>query len=182
MFSDEPEKLVFNAKLITKVDDDRDRFFTITFFCDDRSFLIMEGVSKQCVKSYRYLSRQVILNPDTNQPFQDKEFFVGAKLKISSRVFCLTEAAPYTLDMMEAYTDRFPMSNLSTAVDILRNTVDKDALMKQFTDADRGNGVDSRTGEKIISSIDIIPQYAITINRRFSDGRLYDYRTLLNYL
>ena len=179
----EEEKVSFQAKLITQHKDDRQRVFLLSYYLDSREISIQEGRSPICSNPRSYYSKGKITCPATGKPYETQDFYIGATIQALGRKFYLTDANQASLDLMELHCGRFPKSDLNDAVSALKPA--KRNIQQQFQDKDsRGNGfVDVETAQKILDSARILPQYVITVLRRFDDDRgQFDYATLLKYI
>ena len=178
----EEEKVSFQAMIQTSHREDKQRVFLLTYYLDSKEISIQEGRSPICSTPKSYFSKGKITCPATNKPYATQDFYIGATIQALGRKFYLTDANQASLELMELHCGRFPKSDLNAAVASLKNA--KRSIQQQFEDRDsRGRGaIDLESAQKILDSARILPQYVITIMRRFDEKGQFDYATLLKYI
>lgn len=187
MFSAEDnQEISFEAKLITDDREDIPRRFAIKYNMNDSSITILNVRQRGMNYPARFLAKTVVENPDTGKPYECRDFYVGAQLIIAGRLFEILSAPEYTLSLMESRSDRFPMADLTNAVDSLKGVVSKANLEAEFKAVDtRNSGVVPEAAAKQILgkyAPPLVEHLVITLMRRFLENGNFDYSTLLHFL
>lgn len=100
--------LSFRAKMVSAQAEDSERVFIIKFYMKDDKLSIFEDFKRNSgFVGGKFLEPVRMTNPDTEQFFACPDFKKGAKLKINSFTFELTEMDEWTRKFMEANPTHF---------------------------------------------------------------------------
>ena len=132
MFKQDKHIMRFFAKLVSPLHSDPERDFIISAFCRDDSIQVYElGGKNTGRQSSKFMERQKVKNPYTNNYYQPKDFVKGKDVYLNSYIFRLVECDEYTKKYMIDNPKMFRDSDLAFVVDRLR----KGALQyKSFED------------------------------------------------
>jgi len=172
--------LRFAAKLVTDVPDDKGRKFVISFFCADDTIQISEPPQRNSgIVGGNFLYRCSVKNPATGgQPFTSSDFFVGAQINVSSRIFAIEDVDEFTLKYMEGRPDAFPLSSAPAIISNLRKKLFAEAATGRLTalfrkyDKDGSGKITIDEFANILRSYDpdIADQAVVTVMRAFDDS------------
>lgn len=184
---DPVNQLEFTAKLITDVPADGERFFVITYDLKDKTFVIVEGMSKANIKSRRFLNKTPLSDPKTKVPYTVPSLYIGSQIIASACIFQLVDAPNHTLSYLEAHTNECKFADVDNAFDAVIKACEEASfdLREKFSSYDKkGSGaVNSDIAKSILLSIPgLVGHYAYTISRRFSEGEIFKYEDVLGYM
>jgi hypothetical protein len=188
VFPDDAEPvLIFEAKLVSDYQQDVLRSFLFQYYLNDGTIAIFEHKTNKGFQGGKFLNRMKVRNSQTQSPYRDSAFGVGARLHVSGRVFELVNAAEYTLSLMEAHPNRFPRSDLQYCFDTLKTylqTSRKDLQAEFERQGTAGSGLSRRGVEAVLFGFDpgYPKQCAVTLLRRFGDGDAFDSEQFLAHL
>jgi hypothetical protein len=190
MDDESTQVLNFKSKLVSDYPEDRRRQFVVSYYLSDKTMAIFEEVVPNSgFRGGKFLQRTRVRDPDTGQFFEPSVFYIGALIRCSARVFDLLDAAPHTLNLMEAHSDDFPEANITTVVQNLIGIAQADtknvrALFETYDPQNTGFvGVDD--AQSIFAKFvpKITKHAALTLTRAFDKGDgTYDYGLLLNFM
>ena len=101
----------FNAKLLSKRNEDKGRRFVVQFFMEDDTIAIREPpIRNSGIIGGNFLRRQPMKHPD-NRKFQSRDMFVGNVIEIACHKFALLDADDFTYRLMENDEYDFPNSS-----------------------------------------------------------------------
>jgi hypothetical protein len=148
-----------------------------------------EIVPNSGFKGGKFLQRTRVRDPETGQFFEPSAFYIGAFIRCSARVFELLDAAPHTLNLMEAHSDDFPEANITTVVQSLTSIALQDTksvreLFEAYDPQKTGYvGIDE--AKQIFAKfVPKITKHAVlTLARAFDKGDgTYEYALLLKFM
>jgi hypothetical protein len=190
MDDESTQVLNFSSKLVSDYPEDRRRQFVVSYYLADKTMAIFEMiVPNSGFKGGKFLQRTRVRDPTTGQFFEPSAFYVGAQIQVSARVFDLLDAAPHTLNLMEAHSDDFHEANINTVVSNLVSVAlqDTKSLRESFEAYDtRKTGFVGLDEAKSIFAKFVPPltkHAVLTLTRAFdkNDGT-YDYGLLLKFI
>jgi len=126
-----------------------------------------------------FLYRCSVKNPATGgQPFASSDFFVGAQINVSSRIFVIEDVDEFTLKYMEGRPDAFPLSSAPAIISNLRKKLFAEAATGRLTalfrkyDKDGSGKITIDEFANILRSYDpdIKDQAVVTVMRAFDDS------------
>ena len=187
MDDEQVQVLNFSAVLISKNADDKRRKFVISFYLFDQTMAIYEEqVPNSGFRAGKFLNKMRVKNPATKEFFAPQDFYIGAKITVSGRVFELTGASELALGLMESNPDEFPQSDISSVLAQFGGVVaasGKD-LRGLFEDASKNKRLLTDKAKPIIDQF--VPKItrgaALTILRSFDRDGWFAYEDLLKYL
>lgn len=102
-------KLSFMARMDNAAPEDANRRFNVTFHLDRERMGIFERFQRNSgFVGGKFLEKCRMMNPDTDEFFQPRDFSVGAKLRINNAfTFILMEADQWTINFMKNNPDIF---------------------------------------------------------------------------
>ncbi|KAM5221444.1 EF-hand domain-containing family member C2 [Ctenodactylus gundi] len=157
------------------------RMFVISYFLIDGTLSVFEPRDEDSgYTGGLFLKRGRVKRPgqkffksEFSEYIQPEELYVGTKININGYIFLLVNADEYTLNYMEKNLDKYPYSNLKTALQKLKDEKEKLLEIKsKFADVDFTftKMVDFPTFRKIMLEITagkLIDQEIITIARHY---------------
>eukprot|EP00162_Nutomonas_longa_P013673 comp21659_c0_seq1/m.48001 comp21659_c0_seq1/g.48001 ORF comp21659_c0_seq1/g.48001 comp21659_c0_seq1/m.48001 type:complete len:737 (+) comp21659_c0_seq1:76-2286(+) len=117
MLEDDKHIVRFNAKLISRVPEDKDRDFVVSFFLADNTVSVFEPPKRNSgMVGGKFLERQRVYRegPGATGYYSAEDFYVGASVAIHSHTFILLSTDEFSLNVMESRPREFPRSNLET--------------------------------------------------------------------
>lgn len=194
MSSDEDINVLnFSARVVSKYSGDKVRQFVVSFYLSDNTLSIYEmAVPNSGFRPGKFLQRTRVRNSFTKKFFEEKDFYIGAEIGVSGRIFELIDAAQHTLCLMEANADDFPEANIEHVIHELNDAISKKKdekidIVELFESRD-GN----KTGFVTVSEakeifqmfLPLITKHAVvTLTRAFErDQGKYEYNILLQNL
>jgi hypothetical protein len=172
-----PTILTFTAKLVSRNRDYALRDFIIAFFVEDSSFMIMERVVRNSgFRGGEFLHRTQADNPSARGAYRPDEVAIGSLVTMSGWTFELTGASEEMLKTMEAKTEIFTRSDLSTLIrgwiDVLKPRAEQ--LRAAFAERDgKGHGRVPSAGARLILTdygAQFDPQEWVMVGRRFQSA------------
>lgn len=186
---DDVNVLNFTARVISKFSGDKVRKFVVSFYLMDHTLSIYEmAVPNSGFRPGKFLQRTRVRNALTKRFFQESDFYVGAKIGVSGRIFELQDAATHTLCLMEADADNFPEANIEHVIGELKSAclkmADKIDIRALFEskDTDKTGLVPVSDAKEIFSMFlpNITNHAIITLTRAFErDQGQYEYSYLI---
>jgi hypothetical protein len=129
--------LRFNARLVSRLSEDKNRRFVIQSFLEDDTTSIREPpIRNSGVIGGNFLRRQKNVKPN-GETYLPRDFHVGAILEFSSHKFVLLNADEYTYRLME--TEEFPHSIFEALIPKLQQY--KHAIQMYFVTEYKGQGI-----------------------------------------
>ncbi|XP_032698363.1 EF-hand domain-containing family member C2 isoform X1 [Lontra canadensis] len=158
--------LRFFAKLFTHKCADVDRLFVISYFLSDDTISIFEPIeSNSGITGGKFLKRtrvkkpgQEVFKSELSEYIKAEELYIGAKVNVNGYLFLLLNADKYTLNYMEANSDKFPMSSIELILQKLKEEESKSRELKQVlsaADSRLTKMVDYNTFRDIIMSLTV---------------------------
>ncbi|XP_044091372.1 EF-hand domain-containing family member C2 isoform X3 [Neovison vison] len=158
--------LRFFAKLFTHKCADVDRLFVISYFLSDDTISIFEPIeSNSGITGGKFLKRtrvkkpgQEVFKSELSEYIKAEELYIGAKVNVNGYLFLLLNADKYTLNFMEANSDKFPMSSIELILQKLKEEESKSRELKQVlraADSKLTKMVDYNTFRDIIMSLTV---------------------------
>lgn len=121
MFKQDKHIIRYYSKLISPLHSDPERNFIISVFCRDDTIQVYEEASKNSGRqSSKFMERQKVKNPYTNQYYTPKDFLKGKDIYLNSYIFRLIECDEYTKKFMIDNYDVFNDSDLSFVINRIR--------------------------------------------------------------
>ena len=187
MDDEQVQVLNFSAVLISKNADDKRRKFVISFYLFDQTMAIYEEqVPNSGFRAGKFLNKMRVKNPVTKEFFAPQDFYIGARLTVSGRVFELTGASELALGLMESNPDDFPESDITADLARFGQAVQASGkdLRGMFEDAAKNKRLLTDKARPIIEQFvpKITKHAAITITRGFDRDGWFAYEDLLKYL
>lgn len=189
--SNPPTILSFTATLISNNRDDALREFVVAYYLEDSSFSVMEKVIPNSgFPGGKFLQRTQAINPETNELYQPDEVTIGRDITLGGWHFHIKSASEGTLKTMEARSDLFTRSDLSSVVLPLMNQLKPriNDLKTAFSRKDkthRGRVKQADVPEILDEfGVKLGEQELITLFRRFqfADSDQFEYNDFLNLL
>jgi len=155
----ESKVLAFSGCLLSGTVDDKDRKFVLSYYLQDSTLKIIEPpVRNSGFTGGVFLSRRVI-KLENGEQLNEKDLFVGAKLKILKHVFLLENVNEATFRWLE--DKGLPRSNFYTILDKIRfhilNDAENGTLEKKFRAKETlQNGANLATKDTLL---DILSEY-----------------------
>ncbi|GMH58643.1 hypothetical protein TL16_g02654 [Triparma laevis f. inornata] len=157
----------FNARLVSKKIEDKNRRFVIQYFMEDNTLAIREPpIRNSGVIGGNFLRRDPCKHPDGSKVIP-KDFYVGAILDLNCHRFLLMDADEWSYRLMENdHEFNFPYSNFERLHTVLKNKAD--ALELYFTQHGELNLISFQDLERCFQSIGVRmkKQELITIWRK----------------
>jgi len=129
----------FSLKLDNGVANDENRRFVLSCFLADKTIAIYETVLRNSgILGGKFLQRQPVKNPETDQNFVASDFYVGQKVVINKFPFEVIGTDERSLSFMEANSSTFNKSNINAAVAKIQAMLlsARTGLAQAFRDAD----------------------------------------------
>jgi hypothetical protein len=175
---EDPNELIFTAKLISDDSLNEDRSFIVRFSQSSDEIKVWENDSPGFREGFFYKSphqREV-------KKFDPSVAHIGAIVTINLTKFLLIAAPESTLNIMEANPDLFPLSDLSAIMEELRKKLSADQVRSKFTelDTDKIGRIPTNDAFKVLSGPEfgLSKHQQITITRRYrfyeTDRFVYD--------
>lgn len=123
--------LRFEARMISKIKENCDRIFVISFYLSDDTMAVNEiAVRNSGFKQSQFLRRDTVKLPGqayfTSKPpkcYKPQHMYVGAQLIINSYFFVLINADEYALRFMEINCHEYPKANIELIMNKVRETL-----------------------------------------------------------
>lgn len=125
-------ELVFEAKMESDDPNNADRTFIIRFSQDDDEIKIWENPSDGYNGGFFYVSPR----GRPKKPADPSLPYLGNSITVNGVTFILTEASDSTFNAMEARSDVYPFSDLSTVVQEINKAINKTDLESKFKELD----------------------------------------------
>ena len=187
MDDEQVQVLNFSAILISKNADDKRRKFVVSFYLFDQTMAIYEEqVPNSGFRAGKFLNKMRVKNPATKEFFAPQDFYIGARITVSGRVFELTGASELALGLMESSPDEFPESDITSVLAKFAQVVaasGKD-LRGLLEGATKNKRLLTDNAKPIIEQFvpKITKGAAVTIIRSFDRDGWFAYDDLLKYL
>lgn len=190
MDDENTQVLNFSAKMLSDYPEDRRRQFLVSYYLCDKTMAIFEAqVPNSGFRAGKFLQRTRVRDPKTNQFFEPGAFYIGARIQCSGRTFELLDAAPHTLNLMEAHAEDFPESDITTVVQNLIHVCQETtaSIRQAFEQYDpRKTGfVSVDEAKQVFSKFEgqLTKHAIVTLTRAFDrDDGTYEYDLLLKYM
>ena len=163
------------------------RVFVVCYYQADDQVAVFEARKRNSgFDGGKFIQKGLYKNGLTGRYFKAQDFYVGAEIVINSYHFILTDADEFALNLMEADADEFPLSDLSSILTNCRG--DKqliEQLRKEFEAVDpdlTGYVPKEEATKKIVRILKLQLHEAITITRRFTDQKGFNYFQLFELL
>lgn len=110
--------LKHNLFQVTPLRDDKMRRFVVTFYpCDDTMSITEENIPNSGFPGGAFLKRSRVPKPETGlsvrpEFYSATDFYIGAEIRASGKLFVLTDADRFVLTFMEQHQDMYPSKNL----------------------------------------------------------------------
>lgn len=101
---------------------------------------------------------QEVFKSELSEYIKAEELYIGAKVNVNGYLFLLLNADKYTLNFMEAHSDKFPMSSIELILQKLKEEESKSRELKQVlraADSRLTKMVDYNTFRDIIMSLTV---------------------------
>ncbi|EDS45541.1 EF-hand domain-containing family member C2 [Culex quinquefasciatus] len=123
--------LRFGSRMISKIKENNDRFFVITYYLSDDTVSVYElQIRNSGFQGGEFIKRARILTPNQdiftpNRPsyYKAQDFYLGTTVILQDHKFNVTNADIYALKFMESHCEEFPLSNVSKIVQKIRNAL-----------------------------------------------------------
>ena len=190
MDDENTQVLNFSARLVSEFPEDRRRQFVVSFYLCDKTLAVFEiQVPNSGFAGGKFLQRTRIRDPKTKKFYEPSAFYIGAKIQTSGRTFELLEAAPHTLNLMEAHSDEFPEADITTVIQnlihVCQQTTKSIRAIFEERDPRKSGFVSTEDAKDIFKQFvpPLTPHAAVTLVRAFEkDDGSFDYNILLNYM
>lgn len=117
-------RLRFGAKLRSKISDNLDRLFIVTFDMANDEIAVYELAARNSgFSGGAFFRSQPFRMPQSNQPYQAHHFYIGAEIELCSFKFALVTADEFALKYMEAHPDVFRLSNVEVILEKVRTAL-----------------------------------------------------------
>ncbi|EAY20072.1 RIB72 protein, putative [Trichomonas vaginalis G3] len=166
MNSDKPyNELRFLAKMISKNPDNDKREFSVIFSLVNDEVKVWENKTDGFDGGFVYKAPHI--RPKAPPHYND--MYIGANVEINHVVYKLYGAPENTYEIMEAYSDDFPRSDLTVIIPKLKpikSKLQEDMMQKLIPDTDRIKLTDA---ENILQhcGVELCEQEIISIIRRY---------------
>uniref|UniRef100_A0A1B0EV89 Putative ef-hand domain-containing family member c2 n=1 Tax=Lutzomyia longipalpis TaxID=7200 RepID=A0A1B0EV89_LUTLO len=125
------EMLRFGAKLISRVKENGERTFIITYHLADDTISVYETpVRNSGFTGGQFLHRMQFFLPNQNlmasvrpKIFTPQHFYIGAKIQLSDHIFEILSADCHVFDYMEKNQNVFPYANVDTIMTKIRDAM-----------------------------------------------------------
>ncbi|XP_058116379.1 EF-hand domain-containing family member C2 [Anopheles ziemanni] len=181
--------LRFGARMVSKVLENNERFFVISYYLSDDTISVYEipirnsgFIGGEFIKRRKIcLPRQDPFGAERPACYGPQHFYLGAVVLLQDHQFHVTNADIYALNFMEQHCEEFPLSNVSKIVQKLR-----DALRphyKEYVAKHMANVVQTKIDGRPVSTVtyealrlmliellgdQIVDQEIVTLCRLFS--------------
>ena len=174
-------ELVFNAKMISDMSQDKDRVFALNFDRQSKQISITEGKSRTSPAGGRFLAKQLINNPKTNQPYSEANLYIGARITAAGRNFELVDAPEFTLSYMEAFPNKFLYTDIDQCLEAIEKVgPDVRTKFEEIDPTGFGTIPADKAKDCLMSFTPQLPkQAAVTLLRRFTKGDRFQYTHIL---
>ncbi|XP_038119302.1 EF-hand domain-containing family member C2 [Culex quinquefasciatus] len=123
--------LRFGSRMISKIKENNDRFFVITYYLSDDTVSVYElQIRNSGFQGGEFIKRARVLTPNQdiftpNRPsyYKAQDFYLGTTVILQDHKFNVTNADIYALKFMESHCEEFPLSNVSKIVQKIRNAL-----------------------------------------------------------
>ena len=166
---------------------DQGRVFVVCYYEADDQVAVFEAARRNSgFQGGKFIQKALYKNQMTGDYFKPQDFYVGAEIILNAYHFILTDADEYAYNLMEAQADDFPLSDLSYIISNCRgNKAGIEQLRKEFEAMDpelTGRIPKEEATKKIVRILRLQLHEAITVTRRFSDEKGFDYFQLFELL
>ncbi|KAF8767126.1 EF-hand domain-containing protein 1 [Argiope bruennichi] len=150
--------LRYKAELVTPLRDDKMRRFVVTFYpCDDTMAITEESIPNSGFPGGAFLKRCKVPKPDTGQSVKPKfytaeDFYIGAEIRASGKLFILTDADRFVLTFMEQHPEIYPKE----LIEIHRKSTE-DEKMKSDIEMKERNDLVQMMREDVIKKFGLSP-------------------------
>ncbi|TMW47965.1 hypothetical protein DOY81_006948 [Sarcophaga bullata] len=126
--------LRFGGKLLSTIKENCERVFIISYFLSDDTIQIFEIAARnsgflggEFMKRTRIpLPGQLKFTSRRPQYYQPYNFYIGATVSLKDHIFHIVSADEYTLIYMEHHPNQFPLADIKTIMNKIREAVRKD--------------------------------------------------------
>ena len=109
MYTSDQNVLRFEARLISQIKDYNNRRFIISFFCGDDTIQVFQQADKNSgVWGGKFLQRKRQRNDNENRYLDQKDFQIGANVRLGAYSFQLLKADEFTVKYMQERPSIFP--------------------------------------------------------------------------
>eukprot|EP00002_Diphylleia_rotans_P008038 TRINITY_DN1772_c0_g1_i1.p1 TRINITY_DN1772_c0_g1~~TRINITY_DN1772_c0_g1_i1.p1 ORF type:complete len:566 (-),score=119.53 TRINITY_DN1772_c0_g1_i1:135-1832(-) len=131
--------LRFLARMITKVPEDVDRRFVVSYYLNDDTISIYEPSQRNSgINGGKFLERMKIKLPKEGRYIRASDLYVGGQLVFFDHTMQLLQADEYALNYMEQHPAEFPKSNFQAVINSIRQTISsRDALYEAIASQDK---------------------------------------------
>ena len=166
---------------------DEGRIFVVCFHTADDNVSVFEKRRRNSgFDGGKFIQKALYKNRLTGQNFKAQDFYVGAEIVINSYCFILTDADEFAYNTMEAESEDFPVADLAGILYNCRGDLQvMEQLRKEFEALDpdlTGKVPTDEATKRIVRILKLQLHEAITITRRFSDDKGFDYFQLFELL
>ena len=187
MLQNDGKILRFQAEFKDPNPIDSGRLFVVYFYQTDDNVAVFEAARRNSgFQGGKFIQKGLYKNGMTGKLFTAQDFYVGAEIVINAYHFTLTDADEYALNLMEADPDDFPQSDLAAIIEHVRNNKEAvEQLRKDFEAMDpelSGFIPTEDATKKIVRILKLQLHEAITVVRRFTEDKKFDYFQLMNIL
>ena len=181
------EILRFAANFVKPSPQDVGREFIIAYYLADDGVAVFEKPRRNSgFNEGKFIQKTKIKNPETGTYFKPSDFYVGAVVTINAYKFKITKADEYAMNTMEAQADDFPMSDLMVIIQKCKQNpklVRKLRIEFERDDPElEGFLPDDIVVEKLIDVLGLAQQEALTIVRRWTNEKGFDYFSFMSCL
>ena len=175
------KELTFTAKMISDCSDDSTRVFAINYDIDTKEISIIEGKSKATERDTKFLTKQVAIDPKTQNAYTQSAFFIGAKITVAGRLFELVDAPEYTLSYMEAFPSKFRYTEIDSCLECVNKIIDEFRnLLEKMDPRDSGLIAEEKAKDAMLKLAPALPKQAtFTLIRRFSKNGSFNYKQVI---
>ncbi|GAB0095610.1 EF-hand domain-containing family member C2 [Sergentomyia squamirostris] len=129
--SSESQILRFGAKIISKIAENCERIFIITFHLSDDTISVYEKpIRNSGFTGGKFLHKKQFFLPNQNirssvrpEIYKAQHFYIGTRIQLSDHVFEIVSADCYVFNYMEKHQNSFPYSNIENIMTKIRDVL-----------------------------------------------------------